>query len=205
MPILSGIHPVAEALRAGHSLERVLVAQGAGGPRLQEIIDLARRASVPVRFEPRAALDRLAGTPGAPGRGGHGRGQEVRRSGGRGRARAAGGAGRRGGSAQPGRRHPHGACGGGGRGDHSGTARGQPHRRGGQGRRRRAGTPAGGARDQHQPRARRAEEARLSGSTAWTSAATEDYDRVEYARPRRWCWAAKARGCTNRCANTATC
>ena len=63
MPILSGIHPVAEALRAGHSLERVLVAQGAGGPRLQEIIDLARRASVPVRFEPRAALDRLAGTP----------------------------------------------------------------------------------------------------------------------------------------------
>jgi 23S rRNA (guanosine2251-2'-O)-methyltransferase len=63
VPILSGIHPVAEALRAGHSLEKVLVAQGAGGPRLQEIIDLARRASVPVRFEPRAALDRLAGTP----------------------------------------------------------------------------------------------------------------------------------------------
>jgi 23S rRNA (guanosine2251-2'-O)-methyltransferase len=62
MPILSGIHPVAEALRTGHSLERVLVAQGAGGARLQEIIDLARRASVPVRFEPRTALDRLAGT-----------------------------------------------------------------------------------------------------------------------------------------------
>ena len=39
-----------------------MVAQGAGGPRLQEIIDLARRASVPVRFEPRAALDRLAGS-----------------------------------------------------------------------------------------------------------------------------------------------
>jgi 23S rRNA (guanosine2251-2'-O)-methyltransferase len=60
--ILSGIHPVAEALRAKHTLERLLVAQGAGGPRLQEIIDLARRASIPVRFEPRAALDRLAGT-----------------------------------------------------------------------------------------------------------------------------------------------
>ncbi len=29
---------------------------------MQEIIDLARRASVPVRFEPRHALDRLAGT-----------------------------------------------------------------------------------------------------------------------------------------------
>jgi 23S rRNA (guanosine2251-2'-O)-methyltransferase len=60
--ILSGIHPVAEALRAGSALDRILIAQGAGGPRLQEIIDLARRAGVPLRFEPRAALDRLAGS-----------------------------------------------------------------------------------------------------------------------------------------------
>jgi 23S rRNA (guanosine2251-2'-O)-methyltransferase len=62
MAVLSGIHPVAEALRAGRPLERVLVAQGAGGPRLQTIIDLARQADVPVRFEPRSSLDRLAGT-----------------------------------------------------------------------------------------------------------------------------------------------
>jgi 23S rRNA (guanosine2251-2'-O)-methyltransferase len=62
MAILSGIHPVAEALRAKHPLDRIVVAQGAGGPRLQEIIDLARRANVPVRFEPRASLDRLAGS-----------------------------------------------------------------------------------------------------------------------------------------------
>jgi 23S rRNA (guanosine2251-2'-O)-methyltransferase len=62
MAILSGIHPVAEALRTKHPLDRLLVAQGAGGPRLQEIIDMARRASIPVRFEPRGALDRLAGT-----------------------------------------------------------------------------------------------------------------------------------------------
>ncbi len=60
--ILSGIHPVAEALRAGNPLERIVIAQGAGGPRLQELIDLARRAGVPVRFEPRAALERLAGS-----------------------------------------------------------------------------------------------------------------------------------------------
>jgi 23S rRNA (guanosine2251-2'-O)-methyltransferase len=60
MAVLSGIHPVAEALRANHPLERILIAQGAGGPRLQEIIDLARRSGVPVRFEPRGALDRLA-------------------------------------------------------------------------------------------------------------------------------------------------
>jgi len=63
MAVLSGIHPVAEALRSKRPLERLLVAQGAGGPRLQEIIDLARRMSVPVRFEPRSALDRLAGSP----------------------------------------------------------------------------------------------------------------------------------------------
>src|SRR5437588_11558669 len=60
--ILAGIHPVAEALRASRPLERVLVAKGAGGPRLQEIIDLARTGSIPLRFEPRPALDRLAGS-----------------------------------------------------------------------------------------------------------------------------------------------
>lgn len=60
MPVLYGIHPVVEALRAARPLDRILVAKGAGGPRIQEIIDLARRASVPLRFEPRDALDRLA-------------------------------------------------------------------------------------------------------------------------------------------------
>ena len=61
MAILSGIHPVIEALRAKRPLERVLVAKGAGGARLQEVIDLARSSGTPVRFEERAALDRLAG------------------------------------------------------------------------------------------------------------------------------------------------
>jgi 23S rRNA (guanosine2251-2'-O)-methyltransferase len=63
MPVLYGIHPVVEALRAGRPLDRVLVAKGAGGPRIQEIVDLARRGSVPVRFEPRDALERLASSP----------------------------------------------------------------------------------------------------------------------------------------------
>jgi 23S rRNA (guanosine2251-2'-O)-methyltransferase len=63
MAILSGIHPVVEALRGKRPLDRILVAKGAGGPRLQEIIDLARQASVPVRFEARNSLDRLAGSP----------------------------------------------------------------------------------------------------------------------------------------------
>jgi 23S rRNA (guanosine2251-2'-O)-methyltransferase len=62
LPVLVGIHPVMEALRAGQSIDRVLIAKGAGGPRLQEIIDLARKESVSLRFEPRDALDRLAGS-----------------------------------------------------------------------------------------------------------------------------------------------
>ena len=41
-------------------LDRVLIARGAGGPRLQEIIDLARERSISVRFEPREALDRAS-------------------------------------------------------------------------------------------------------------------------------------------------
>jgi 23S rRNA (guanosine2251-2'-O)-methyltransferase len=63
MAVLSGIHPITEALRAGRPLERVLVAQGAAGPRLQAVIDLARQQHIPVRFEPRPSLDRLAGSP----------------------------------------------------------------------------------------------------------------------------------------------
>lgn len=63
MAILSGIHPVLESLKAGRPLDRILIAKGAGGPRLQEIIELARRGAVPLRFEERASLERLAGTP----------------------------------------------------------------------------------------------------------------------------------------------
>ena len=63
MAILSGINPILESLKAGRPLDRILIAKGAAGPRLQEIIDLARRASVSLRFEDRSGLDRLAGTP----------------------------------------------------------------------------------------------------------------------------------------------
>jgi 23S rRNA (guanosine2251-2'-O)-methyltransferase len=61
MAILIGIHPVKEALVAGRPLDRVLVAKGAGGPKIQEIVDLCRQRKVVVRFEPREALDRNAG------------------------------------------------------------------------------------------------------------------------------------------------
>ena len=42
MSPLSGIHPVREALRAGRPLDRILIAKGSAGPRIQEIVDLAR-------------------------------------------------------------------------------------------------------------------------------------------------------------------
>ena len=58
---LAGIHPIREALRAGRPLDRMLIAKGAGGPRLQELIELARQRGIPVRFESRDHLDRAAG------------------------------------------------------------------------------------------------------------------------------------------------
>jgi len=60
MSVLAGIHPVREALAAGRPIDRVLVARGAGGPRVQEIIELCRKRNIAVRFEPREALDRVA-------------------------------------------------------------------------------------------------------------------------------------------------
>jgi len=58
--LLAGIHPVREALKAGRPLEYVLIARGASGTRLQEVIALCRDRRVPVRFEPREQLDRAS-------------------------------------------------------------------------------------------------------------------------------------------------
>jgi 23S rRNA (guanosine2251-2'-O)-methyltransferase len=60
LAVLVGIHPVVEALRARRPLERILIARGLGGARVQEVVDLARQTGTPVRFEERAALDRLS-------------------------------------------------------------------------------------------------------------------------------------------------
>lgn len=49
-----------EALASGRALERVVVAHGRHGERIEEIIALARSRGVPVRFENREQLDRLA-------------------------------------------------------------------------------------------------------------------------------------------------
>ncbi len=58
--VLAGLHPVLEALKAGSPVEHVHVAKGAGGARVQEVVDACRKAGIPVRFEDRAVLDKLA-------------------------------------------------------------------------------------------------------------------------------------------------
>ena len=62
MTRLTGIHAVREALQAGRALERILIARGRHGERLEELVQLARARGVPVRFEDRSQVDRLAGT-----------------------------------------------------------------------------------------------------------------------------------------------
>jgi len=58
---LYGIHAVREAIGA-RPVEYVLVAQGSHSHRVQQIVDACRAAGISVRFAPRAALDREAGT-----------------------------------------------------------------------------------------------------------------------------------------------
>lgn len=60
MGVTLGIHPVREALRARRPLDKVLIAKGSGGPRIQEIVALCRDQQVPVRFEARETLDRAS-------------------------------------------------------------------------------------------------------------------------------------------------
>lgn len=51
-----------EALAAGRPLDRIVVARGRHGERVGEVVRLAKSRGVPVRFEDRRQLDRLAGT-----------------------------------------------------------------------------------------------------------------------------------------------
>lgn len=60
MDRLTGIHAVREALEAGRPLEHVLITKGRQDSRVQEIVRLARGRGIPVRFEERGRLDRIA-------------------------------------------------------------------------------------------------------------------------------------------------
>jgi 23S rRNA (guanosine2251-2'-O)-methyltransferase len=60
MPSIYGVLPVLEALRAGgRRINRIVIAEGVRDARLSELLEAARRARVPIRREPRVALDRL--------------------------------------------------------------------------------------------------------------------------------------------------
>ncbi|WP_067928191.1 23S rRNA (guanosine(2251)-2'-O)-methyltransferase RlmB [Alicyclobacillus shizuokensis] len=59
--LLAGRRPVLEALKAGRPISRIVVAEGAEGGSLQEILARARRAGIVVQRAPRASLARLAG------------------------------------------------------------------------------------------------------------------------------------------------
>ena len=63
MQKLTGIHAVREALAARRPVQSVLIARGRHGDRLEEIVRLARRNGVSVRFEERLQVDRAAGMP----------------------------------------------------------------------------------------------------------------------------------------------
>lgn len=58
--MIAGVHPVREALRVHRALEKILLVKGAAGSRWQEILELARQNSIPVRLETRETLDRVA-------------------------------------------------------------------------------------------------------------------------------------------------
>jgi 23S rRNA (guanosine2251-2'-O)-methyltransferase len=58
---LYGINAVKEAIGA-RPVEYVLVAEGQHGQRVQEILNACRAAGISLRFAPRPALDRAAGT-----------------------------------------------------------------------------------------------------------------------------------------------
>ncbi len=62
MDRLTGIHAVREALAAGRAFDRIVIARGRQDTRVEEIVQLARGRNVPVRFEDRAQIDRLAGS-----------------------------------------------------------------------------------------------------------------------------------------------
>jgi 23S rRNA (guanosine2251-2'-O)-methyltransferase len=59
---LTGFHAVEEALAAGRALDRIVIASGRHGERIEAIVRLAKSRGVPVRFEDRQQVDRLAGT-----------------------------------------------------------------------------------------------------------------------------------------------
>jgi 23S rRNA (guanosine2251-2'-O)-methyltransferase len=62
LDVVYGINSVREAI-SSRSVDFVMITQGYHNPRLQEIIDGCRAAGISLRFSPRIAVERAAGTP----------------------------------------------------------------------------------------------------------------------------------------------
>jgi len=62
MDKLTGIHAVKEALEAQRPIDRIAIAKGRQDTRIEEIVQLARKQGVSVRFEERSQIDRVAGS-----------------------------------------------------------------------------------------------------------------------------------------------
>jgi 23S rRNA (guanosine2251-2'-O)-methyltransferase len=58
--LIAGRNPVLEALKSGREIERLVVQKGATGS-IEKILRLAKAKGVPVRFEERSVLERMAG------------------------------------------------------------------------------------------------------------------------------------------------
>src|SRR3984957_9402179 len=59
---ITGFHAVEEALAAARPLDRILIAKGRHGERVEEVVRRAKSHGVPVRFEDRQQIDRATGT-----------------------------------------------------------------------------------------------------------------------------------------------
>ena len=71
MDCLTGIHAVKEALEAQRPIDRIAIAKGRQDTRVEEIVQLARKQGVPVRFEDRGHEVRHESAGGAIFGGGH--------------------------------------------------------------------------------------------------------------------------------------
>ena len=60
--VVYGINSVREAI-GSRSVDFVMITQGYHNPRIQEIVDACRNTGISLRFAPRMAVERAAGTP----------------------------------------------------------------------------------------------------------------------------------------------
>jgi len=60
--VVYGIHSVREAVRT-RPIDYVMITHGYHNPRVQEIVDACRASGIALRFSPRPAVERAAGTP----------------------------------------------------------------------------------------------------------------------------------------------